>query len=46
MAKHQGKKIDIKTGGKQGTVPPDQFPVDWNNDSSARFHPQGNKKKR
>ena len=40
MAKNQGKKIEIKQGGKTGTVPPDQFPVDFNNDKSARFNPK------
>ena len=39
------KKFEIKEGGKNGTIPPGQFPVNFNNDTSPRFNPKGDKLK-
>ena len=34
------KKIEVKFGGKTGLVG-QTYPVDFNNDKSARFNPKG-----
>lgn len=36
----KGKFVN-KIGGKTGTVNPNAFPVDFNNDSHPRFNPKG-----
>lgn len=35
------KKFEVKDGGKNGTIPPSQFPCDFNNDTHIRFNPKG-----